>query len=59
MMIETPDASVWAQCEQNRDLDLYDMRNEYRKIMQSKGISWADGLDFYLNQINFWYKTNK
>ena len=59
MMIETPDASVWVWCEQNRDLDLYDMRDEYRKIMQSKGISWADGLDFYLNQINFWYKTNK
>lgn len=56
-LIETPDASVWAWCEENKELDLFDLKHEYRKIMQAKGISWADGLDYYLNQIEFWYKS--
>lgn len=55
--IETPDAEVWSWCENNK-ASLYDMRDKYRIMKQEQGVSWAEGLNYYLNQIDFWYKTN-
>ena len=58
--IDTPDKEIWDWCDKNYtdDIDLYDLKDTYRKIKQSQGISWEEGLDYYLNQIYFWYKTN-
>ena len=70
-LIETPCKEVWDWCnehceefpnkfEDTRDkvkYDCFDMKNAYREIMQAKGISWDDGLDFYLNQVDFWNRS--
>ena len=59
-LIETPYKEVWDWCNTHKETfgSLFDMKNEYRRIMQAKDISWDDGLDFYLNQIEFWYNTS-
>ena len=56
--IETPDKEVWDWCDKNYADDLFDLKDTYRKMKQSQGISWGEGLQYYLNQIDFWYKTN-
>ena len=58
--IETPDVEVWKWCEENYDNeDCFDLRDKYRCYMQAKGISWDEGLDYYLNQAKYWYITKK
>lgn len=57
LKIETPDKDVWEWCENNMSNSCYDMRDKYREFKQSQGISWDEGLDYYLNQVEFWFKT--
>ena len=58
VLIETPCKEVWDWCNSHKDVfNLSELKDQYRQIMQAKGISWCDGLDFYLNQIEFWHDT--
>ena len=59
--IETPDLEVWYWCEENYPIikNIHNLKNAYCIFKQEQGISWEEGLDYYLNQIDFWYRTNK
>lgn len=60
LLIETPCKEVWDWCHAHKDVfDSFELKDQYRQMMQAKGISWDGGLQFYLNQVEFWCNTRR